>query len=231
MRSGFSKAIVWMFLTGLIFGIPAQALPVNHAGDLGLNGAISMQGAGEGSTTLHFSLSGPLDLYRNHTIGIFDLNQMTADVNDPDFALQALQADRVIVLHGNGAAFAEQYDITVDSNARLGVFLLRDASLADFSRGRNPYRPIFSVAGSPGSHLVQQDNADLATDFLFRSLTPGAMMGASGQGGDNELIVSVTGHREPNRAPVVPEPATLALVALGAGILGCVAPRRRMRKI
>ena len=63
-------------------------------------------------------------------------------------------ADRVVLLHEKGDPFVSAEQIVVSAGSQWGLFVLRDATIEEFSLGLNDYRPVFSLDGSPGSGMV-----------------------------------------------------------------------------
>ena len=225
VHSIFTRS-AWLVGVGLGLMCTAAFATVILPGGARTTGGGVIHVSGGQSADLHVALGGQTAGAGNVTFGFFDLSQMTAGVNDPDFALQALQADHAIVLHEAGQALADQYDVTVSSGATLGMFILRNGTLADFSRGQNPYGPIFSLSGAPGSQLVAENDTLTkgGLTFLFNNFGSGQVFGASGAAGAGDpLMFGVTGVGD--SVPIVPEPATLTLVGLGLAGLGLM--RRR----
>src|SRR5690606_6157264 len=103
--------------------------------------ALELSGSQSTSRAFAIQITAPSELLQHYTIGVYDTSKMTAQPGDPDFLLQALQADNVAILNEYGKPAGDQpFSMTVDGTAELGVFFLREASLRDFSRGANPYR-------------------------------------------------------------------------------------------
>lgn len=187
---------------------------------------------------------------QHYTIGVFSLSAVTAAASDPDFAIQALQADNVTILRTAGQA-SSQTEYTIDlASGDVGVFILRDGTLRDFSLGKNLYRPLFSVAGSTGSnYLSKSTDANGALQISFAALASGVVMGSgAGTGGTLSNGITLTlnsagaaataasyeaalsggaadAGRQDAPQPVVPEPATLAMAGLGVALMGIL--RRR----
>jgi hypothetical protein len=200
---------------------------------------------GGGSSVLRIEINGPAEILEHYTIGLYDMSRMTAAFNDPDYSIQALQADHVFILQDLGAPLAGPIDLQLPESAQLGLFLLRDATLRDFSLGLNPYRPIFSVAGAPGSHLLgdltsTNPNETLLSFQSFQSgsvgvggglVAPAGTAGTLDLGGD--LTIRILNEDQGSliddniRIPVVPEPATLTLLGVGLALGGAIKRRRR----
>jgi hypothetical protein len=210
--------------------VPAGAVPLDGQTAVPLG---TIRPCDTGKATLRVELVGDDDQLAHYTVGLFDYSQMTADPLDPDFALQALQADRAILLHQMGDPVNHLFEAAFPSDAQLGFFVLHEATLEDFSLGRNPFRPSFSLVSSPGSTQFIQDDALIkaTTVFDYQTLEPGRVRGA-GAGGfpaPSVFSINVTGHMMPREDPVVPEPATMGLVALGTALAGLAGRRRRGR--
>ena len=209
-----------------VAGVSVRALPVEVVS----NGTIRLSGVE--SQTLRLEVSAPQTLLSRYTIGLYDLSRMTAATDDPDFQVQALQADRVVLLQEAGRPQAGVFEVTVGGGSQLGIFLLRDATLAEFSVGLNPYRPIFSTSGAPGSHLLSPYVAGGELTFTLAGLGSGARVFPAGfaplaADSLDQLTIRILndGATEP-QAPVVPEPATLALIGIGLAGAAMVRCRR-----
>jgi len=229
-----------------------MALPILPGGSNGSGSGFPTTASGtlavDGSQKINLRITpgGAGDLC-NVTFGLFDISQMTAQTNDPDFAIQALQADKVVLLHTSGQALASQYNLTLYHGGQLGMFILRDATLADYSRGLNPFSPVFSVSGAPGSQASGESDSLIknASTFWFDNAQSDRVFGASGQmplddcltfaiygnytGGqhDQSITLDLPQFDAPAQStePTVPEPTTLVLV--GLGLAGFVSRRKR----
>jgi hypothetical protein len=219
MKSIFWTAVCLMLS---LIAVPAGAVPVlSSAGNQ--DGVFDL--TGNGPVTVSAAVSGAASRY---TIGLFDLNQLTADVNDPDFARQALQADRVRLIQQAGAAANGPVNLTFDAGARLALVVLYDATLRDFSRGQNQFAPLFSVLGANGSHLISGAETWNAIDFTFAAQNQTTFFGGffgSARGGQELIGVSLFNAEA--IPPVTPEPATLALCGAGLALAGFKARRRK----
>jgi hypothetical protein len=216
-------ALFGLLLLGMaLCAVPAGAVPVGDSAP----------------STLRIEIDGADEVLSHYTIGLYNLATMTASNNDPDFQIQALQADRVILLQEFGSPANSTIEIELPDDGEYGLFLMRDATLRDFSLGKNPYRPIFSTPGAPGSHLLQQIAVDGMTSYLFQTYlsvgVAGGVVAPAGNGAYDApgggLSISIF---NPNNLdndnipiPVVPEPATLALIGVGLACGGALRRRR-----
>jgi hypothetical protein len=225
---------VWIiiFITGFqpVFSLPVlpgdpAIEPVQNPGSP-VKGLIDM--ADTGSTSLKISVAG--SGFSNYTFGLFKISDMTAGVNDPDFQLQALQADSAMILHQAGKQVDNlDYSVEVAGDEELGIFILRDSSLADFSRGQNIYRPIFSLLGAPGNHLFLQDDESIPGSSIFSiaSLESGQVMGTGAGSLLDMLRITISGHLAPTSNPIIPEPGTASTTLIGILLLHSKYSRRR----
>ncbi len=221
MRSMNLRLLVTLLL--VMAGGTGQALPTISGGAID---------PGAGDSTLRFELTGEASVLDRYTIGIFDLSRMTASAGDPDFALQALQADRVVLLHEAGQSLTRVQELNFGSGARLGVFVMRDGTLRDFSLGQAPFQPTFSLLGSPGSPFFTLAGEGSGSTLIgYQTLGAGRVRGAAMGGASGSMFgvgVSAADLRGP--APVVtPEPATLALIGLGTAAAAALGRRRKSR--
>lgn len=190
---------------------PASAVLIADSGAVAISGA---------DAPVMLELTGPVDQLRGFTFGLFAADALTARPGDPDYALQALMADNVMLLHEAGQDVADRYDLGA-VEGRVGLFVIQGATLEQFSRGQSPFRPVFSDLGAPGSHLLATDGPA----FTLPLLAPGLVMGSGGASGGDAVTFALS--QQTDRAlPVIPEPATV-LMTLGGGLMWLGARRRR----
>ena len=224
MEAGCKKMKSWILFVACLMILatsPVGAVPVTKTTS-DQDGVFALGAGADGKVTA--TLSGGAAL-SNYTIGIFDLNLLTADVNDPDFARQALQADRVQLLQEAGHAAGGPVNLSFAADARLALVVIYDATLREFSRGQNAYAPMFSVLGANGSHMINGLEDANSVLFSFAAQNEGTLFAGffGGMRGPQDLIqVQLNAVGLP---PVTPEPATLALV--GTGLLLAGFKRRR----